>query len=346
MGERKRAVALFSGGLDSILAAKLVMDQGIEVVGLHVKTGFHSEDVKERLGLIEDKRKLPVYRAAGEINLPLVELDISSSYCSIIESPKYGYGKNANPCIDCKIAFLKAAKEYMEREGFDFVITGEVVNQRPMSQNLPALRLIEKEAGLEGLVLRPLSAKLLPPTIPEREGWVDREKLLDISGRGRNRQLELAKKLGLKYIPQPAGGCLLTMEEIGLKVFDQLNHKEWDCDVASLVPVGRHFRLPTGVKVIVARNREEVKYLSKFQNRWYLVRPTSKGTVALILKEEPPTEEELKLAADLVARYSKREPKEVVLLKDGQILTKLIGKPIEDELIGQLRLKPPAEREV
>jgi hypothetical protein len=133
-----------------------------------------------------------------------------------------------------------------------------------MSQNLPTLRLIEKEAGLEGLVLRPLSAKLLPPTIPEQKGWVDREKLYDISGRGRDRQLDLAKKFGLKYIPQPAGGCLLTMEEIGKRVFDQLEHKEWNCEIAKLVPVGRHFRLPTGVKVIVARNKEEVNYLKKF----------------------------------------------------------------------------------
>jgi len=338
--EKRRAVALFSGGLDSILAAKLVMEQGIEVVGLHIKTGFHSEDVKERLGLIKDKKELPIYRAAEQINLPLVEIDISKNYCGIIEKPKYGYGKNANPCIDCKITFLKAAKEYMEKEGFDFVITGDVVNQRPMSQNLPALKLIEKEAGLEGLVLRPLSAKLLPPTIPEQKGWVDREKLLDISGRGRNKQLELAKRFGLIYIPQPAGGCLLTMEEVGKKVFDQLEHKEWDCDIASLVPVGRHFRLSSGVKVIVARNKEEVKYLSKYQNRWFLFKPTTKGTVALLLKETTPTEEEIQTVANLVARYSKREPKEVLVIKKGQILRKVIGKPIDDELIGQLRLKP------
>ncbi|NPB05193.1 MAG: hypothetical protein GXO08_02300 [Aquificae bacterium] len=341
---KKRAVALFSGGLDSILAAKLVMDQGVEVVGLHVRTGFHSEDVKERLGLIKDKRELPVYRAAEQIGLPLVEVDISKSYCGIIASPKYGYGRNANPCIDCKIAFLRAAKEFMEKEGFDFVITGEVVNQRPMSQNLPALRLIEKEAGLEGLVLRPLSAKLLPPTIPEREGWVDREKLLDVSGRGRDRQLELAERFGLKFIPQPAGGCLLTMEEIGKKVFDQLERGEWDCDYAALVPVGRHFRLPTGTKVIVARNKDEVRFLSRFKDRWYLLRPTTKGTVALILKEEEPTEEELQTAADLVARYSKREKKEVLVQKGDRTLRKLIGNPASEELIGQLRLKAGSKR--
>ena len=338
MERKPRAVALFSGGLDSILAAKLVKDQGVEVVGLHIKTGFHSEDVKERLGLLKGEEHL-IRKAAQQIELPLVEIDISKSYCGIIENPKYGYGRNANPCIDCKIAFLKAAKEYMEREGFDFIVTGEVVSQRPMSQNLPTLRLIEKEAGVEGLVLRPLSAKLLPPTIPEKEGWVDREKLLDISGRGRDRQLQLAKEFGLEYIPQPSGGCLLTMEEIGKRVFDQLSHKEWNCEIASLVPIGRHFRLPTGVKVIVARNRDEVNYLKKFQHRWYLFKPTTKGTVALLLKEEPPTEEEAKIAASLVARYSKREPKEVEIIHKGRVLRKIIGTPLEDELIRQLRLK-------
>jgi len=308
------------------------------LVGLHIKTGFHSEDVKERLGILKDEEN-PLYRAAEQINLPLVEIDISNFYCGIIENPKYGYGKNANPCIDCKIAFLKAAKEYMEREGFDFIVTGEVVNQRPMSQNLPTLRLIEKEAGVEGLVLRPLSAKLLPPTIPEQKGWVDREKLLDISGRGRDRQLRLAKEFGLKYIPQPSGGCLLTMEEVGRRVFDQLTHREWDCDIAKLVPIGRHFRLPSGAKVIVARNRDEVNYLKQFQNRWYLFKPTTKGTVALLLKESPPTDGEAQMVADLVARYSKREPKEVEIIRDGEVLRKIIGKPLDEELIRQLRLK-------
>ncbi|MEO2153680.1 MAG: hypothetical protein ABGX24_04595 [Aquificota bacterium] len=338
MERKKRAVALFSGGLDSILAAKLIMNQGIEVVGLHIKTGFHSEDVKERLGLIEDKENLPIYRAAKEINLPLVEVDISSDYCEVIANPKYGYGKNANPCIDCKIKFLQTAKQFMEKEGFDFVITGDVVGQRPMSQNLPTLRLIEKEAGLEGLVVRPLSAKLLPPTIPEIKGWIDREKLLDIKGRGRDRQLQLAKEFGLTYIPQPAGGCLLTMEEIGKKIFDQLNRRQWDCDIATLIPIGRHFRLPSGVKVIVARNKEEVFYLRKFQHRWYLFKPTTKGTVALLLKETPPTEEEKKLVAGLVARYSKNQPKEVEIFHKNRKLETVEGIPLKQEEIEKLRI--------
>jgi tRNA-specific 2-thiouridylase len=336
---KKRAVALFSGGLDSILAAKLIMEQGVEVVGLHIKTGFHSEDVRERLGLIRDKKELPIYRAAEQINLPLVEVDISDQYCEIIENPKYGYGKYANPCIDCKIKFFKTANKFMEREGFDFVVSGDVLKQRPMSQNLQALQIIEKEAGLEGLIVRPLSAKLLPPTIPEQKGWIDREKLLDIYGRGRKKQLELAKKFGLTYIPQPAGGCILTMEEVGKKVFDLLEHNEWNCETAKLVPVGRHFRLPTGAKVIVARNKEEANYLKQFKDRYWLFKPTTKGTVALLLKETEPNKEEMKITADLVSRYSKREPKEVEVIRWNQILTKVVGEPIEDELIGQLRLR-------
>jgi hypothetical protein len=336
MGSKKRAVALFSGGLDSILAVKLLQEQGIEVVGLHVKTGFHSHEVKERLGILE---RNPVREIAQEIGLPLVEVDISDTYYEIIKAPQYGYGKNANPCIDCKIRFLKTAKEFMEKEGFDFIATGEVVNQRPMSQNLPTLRLIEREAGVEGWVVRPLSAKLLPPSIPEQKGWVDREKLLDISGRGRNRQLELAQRFGLKTIPQPSGGCLLTMEEIAHRIFDQLKNDRWDRDIADLIPIGRHFRLPGGAKVIVARNREEGLYLRRYQNRWYLFKPTSKGATALLLKETPPGEEEIKLTAGLVARYSKNQPKEVEIIHRGQILRKIIGEPLEEELIRQLKLK-------
>ncbi|RTZ59796.1 MAG: hypothetical protein DSZ31_03255 [Gammaproteobacteria bacterium] len=343
MESKKRAVALFSGGLDSILAVKLVQEQGIEVVGLHIKTGFHSHEVKEKLGILETN---PVKELAQEINLPLVEVDISDTYHEIIRVPKYGYGKNANPCIDCKIKFLKIAKEFMEREGFDFIVTGEVVNQRPMSQNLPTLRLIEKEAGVQGWVVRPLSAKLLPPSIPELKGWIDREKLLDISGRGRNRQLELAKRFGLKKIPQPSGGCLLTMEEIANRVFDHLNHNEWDKEIAQLTPIGRHFRLPTGAKVIVARNKEEGMFLRKHQNRWYLFKPTSKGATAILLKETPPSEEEVKLVAGLVAKYSKNQPKEVEVIHKGQKLRKIIGKPLGEELIRQLRLKDNAEKEV
>jgi len=333
---KRRAVALFSGGLDSILAAKLVERQGIEVVGLHIKTGFHSEDVKERLGILE---KNPVRELADRINLPLIEVDISENYCDVIKNPKYGYGKNANPCIDCKIKFLRTAKEVMEKEGFDFVVTGDVLNQRPMSQHLSALKLIEREAGLEGLVLRPLSAKLLPPTVPEERGWVDREKLLDIRGRGRKRQLELAKELGLDYIPQPSGGCLLTMEEIAKRVFDHLEKGELNCDTAKLVPVGRHFRLPSGKKLIVARNKEESKYLSNFSDKYLLLKPVGKGATALLLSESEPQEEELKLAADIVARYSKREPKEILLIQKGRTLRKIIGNPLDEVLIGQLKLK-------
>ncbi|HID79450.1 MAG TPA: hypothetical protein EYH48_04710 [Aquifex aeolicus] len=343
MESKKRAVALFSGGLDSILAVKLVQEQGIEVVGLHVKTGFHSHEVKEKLGIAETT---PVKEAAQEINLPLVEVDTSDTYHEIIRAPKYGYGKNVNPCIDCKIRFLKTAKEFMEKEGFHFIVTGEVVNQRPMSQNLPTLRLIEKEAGVQGWVVRPLSAKLLPPSIPELKGWIDREKLLDISGRGRNRQLELAKRLGLRKIPQPSGGCLLTMEEIANRIFDHFNYGEWNEKIAQLIPIGRHFRLPTGAKVIVARNREEGMFLRKYQNEWYLFKPTSKGATALLLKETPPSEEEVKLVAALVARYSKNQPREVEVIHKGQTLRKIIGEPLGEEFIRQLRLKDTVRKEV
>jgi tRNA U34 2-thiouridine synthase MnmA/TrmU len=336
---RKRALALFSGGLDSILAAELVRRQGVEVVGLHIKTGFFSEDVKQRLGLLKPE-ETPAVLAAKSINLPLIEVDISNTYCDIIANPRYGYGKNANPCVDCKIKFFKTAKEVMEKEGFDFLVTGEVLNQRPKSQRIDTLKVIEKESGLEGFVVRPLSAKLLPPSIPEQKGWVDREKFLDIKGKNRERQLQLAKEFGLSYIPQPSGGCLLTMEEIGKRIFDHLEHNQWNCETAKLIPIGRHFRLPSGLKVIVARNKGEANYLKSFSDKWYLMRPVGKGTVAVLLTDREPDEEDIKLAAGLVARYSKNTEREVELVKNNKVITKLIAKPLSEELIGQLRLKP------
>jgi len=313
--KKVKAIALFSGGLDSILAVELIRRQGIEVQALYIKTGFNSEDIKVRLKL-KNIEEIKAVATARKLGIPIITVDISDRYCKIIENPQYGYGKNANPCIDCRIEFLKVAKEFIDKGEFDFIITGEVVYQRPMTQKPSTMLFIDKKAGVKGLVLRPLSAKLLPITIPEKEGWVDREKLLDIKGRGRKRQIQLAKEFGLEEIPQPAGGCLLTDPQIAQRVFDQLEHKEWDCEIASLIPIGRHFRLPTGAKLIISRNEYEANYLMRFKDRWYVYKPTIKGPVGLLLKEKetPPTSEEQKYIEKILLRYSPKNLQQKVEL--------------------------------
>ncbi len=329
-----RAVALFSGGLDSSLAVRLLQDQGVEVKALHFYTGFCITEHKRRLGLKREDGSHyvnPALRAAARLQVPVEIVDISEEYFEIILNPRYGYGKNVNPCVDCRIFMLRKAKEIMEKEGYHFVITGEVLGQRPMSQTFERLMLIEREAGLEGYILRPLSAKLLPETIPEKLGWVDRSKLLDIRGRSRKKQIALAQKYGLEY-EQPAGGCCYLTDENFAYRFREAFSVEGRItrDDLILFSVGRHFRLPSGAKLIMARNEGEVRFLQGFRSRYsYACRRDGRGTFALIKGE--PKEEELKLIADLIARYSKREPCEVSFNLKGKEFY-IWGEPVEDSV--------------
>ncbi len=335
-----RAVALLSGGLDSSLAVRLVQEQGIEVKALHFYTGFCITEHKRRLGLTrEDGRQYvnPALRAAAQLGVPLDIIDISEDYYRIVLNPKFGYGKNVNPCIDCRIFMLQKAKEIMEREGYHFVITGEVLYQRPMSQTPERLKLIEKEAGLEGYILRPLSAKVLPPTIPEIKGWIDRKKLFGIKGRSRKVQIELAKKYGLEY-EQPAGGCCyLTDENYAVKFREAFAVEGMVTkDDLVLFSVGRHLRLPSGIKLIIARNEGEANFLKGFRNRYnFAYRKDGKGTFALI-KGTPP-EEELQTIADIIARYSKREESDIEIVIGGKAMV-LRGYPAEDSFIEPFKI--------
>ncbi len=338
--DRPRAVALLSGGLDSTLAVRLLLDQGVEIKALHFYTGFCITEHKRRLGLKrEDGQQYvnPALKAAAQLGVPIEIVDISEDYYRIVLNPKFGYGKNVNPCVDCRIFMLQKAKEIMEREGYQFVVTGEVLYQRPMSQTPQRLKLIEKEAGLEGLILRPLSAKVLPPTIPEKEGWVDRSKLLGIKGRSRKVQIELAKKYGLEY-EQPAGGCCYLTDETYAERFREAFAVEGTItrDDLVLFTVGRHLRLPSGVKVIVARNEGEVNFLKGFASRYgYARRVDGKGTFALI--KGVPDEEDLQRIANIVARYSKRQECDVLINVDGQERI-LRGYPISDEEIEPFKI--------
>lgn len=251
--EKPKAIVLFSGGLDSILAAEILRRQGVHIKAVIFKGYFWSTEKAEKI--------------AKELKIPFKVVDISRSHLKIVKNPHYGYGKSMNPCLDCRILILKKAKEIMKREKFDFVATGEVLGERPMTQNKKALFLTEKKSGLKGYLLRPLSAKLLPKTIPEKLFLIEREKLLDIKGRARKRQIRLAEKFGIKNYPSPAGGCLLTDIEFGkrlkelLKIFPGCQRNDIE-----LLKLGRHF-WEKKVKIVVGRNEEENKKIKKLARK-------------------------------------------------------------------------------
>jgi len=296
MGKVK-AVALLSGGLDSTLSALLMKKWGVEVYGLAFITPFSS---KKEYGLLREK--LRGYYSGLGINLEIVEL--KEPYLEIVSKPKFDYGKNINPCIDCKILFLRLARKYMEELGADFIITGEVLDQRPMSQRLKTMMLIEKEAGVEGLVVRPLSGALLPPTKPELDGKIKREWLLDIKGRQRIRQTELAQSLGVPIFQQPAGGCLLTQPEFATKVKDLMAHNELTLINVELLKVGRHFRV-SGIKVIVGRNEQENRLIEELgKGQGFIVKPlNTTGPTALVQAHSFPSSDSFSEILRLIGRY-------------------------------------------
>jgi tRNA U34 2-thiouridine synthase MnmA/TrmU len=272
-----KALALFSGGLDSILAAKLVLEQNIEVEAVNFSTLFWTYKKKENSHFF-------VKSIAEELGIKLKVFEVSKDFLEILKKPKYGYGSGMNPCIDCRIFILKKASKYMRESGASFLITGEVLNERPMSQRMPILKLIEKESGLTGLILRPLSAKLLEQTIPEEKKWIDRDKLLSIRGRSRKIQLELAKKFGIKNYFSPSGGCLLTDPSFSCRIKDLMRYSpDFNLDDVRLLKLGRHFRLSDRAKLVVGRNEKENEQLLNFnlENSLFFYPLDAKGPVAL-----------------------------------------------------------------
>ena len=245
-----KAIALLSGGLDSILAAKLVQKQNIEVVCLTFITPFFGSAKAQA--------------AANQIHLPLLVEDITAEHLLMLKSPRYGYGKNMNPCIDCHTLMLKIAGRKMEETGADFLVTGEVLGQRPMSQTKQSLFVVAKNSGYADHILRPLSAQLLDPVSAEREGKIDRSRLLSISGRGRKDQMRLAEEFGIKHYPPPAGGCLLTDPIFSRRLRDLISHEE-DRQIRDyeLLKYGRHFRIADTGKIIVGRNKLDNEALSR-----------------------------------------------------------------------------------
>ncbi len=260
---KRRALALFSGGLDSMIAIKLMVDQGIDVIALHIKIGFGgTKDVSEIM-------KQRAQMAGAEFKI----VDVREEYIrNILFSPVHGYGKNFNPCIDCHGYMFKIAKAMMPELGASFIFTGEVLGQRPMSQRHDAMK---KVAGLandkeEKLIVRPMSAKLMEKTTPELEGWIDREKLLDISGRSRERQLAMAAAYGWEDYESPGGGCLLTESHYSERITEFIEFDTFEVEDIELLKFGRHFRLPDGAKLAVGRDKEDNEGLQNIKSDKYV----------------------------------------------------------------------------
>jgi tRNA-specific 2-thiouridylase len=291
-----KAIALFSGGLDSTLAMKLIIDQGIEVLAVNISTGFGS--TKDRLEHMQNM--------CNQVGAELRIIDIQSEFLQdVLFDPKHGYGKNFNPCIDCHAKMFAVAKRVMEAEGASFLLSGEVMGQRPMSQNKDALQTVLNESNCDGLLLRPLSAKMLTPTIAEQNGWVDREKLEGITGRSRDRQLELVKEIGLENFESPGGGCLLTDENFAKKMFDFIKYDKFEVKDIPLMKYGRHLRLSDGAKLVVGRNQEENAHLQNIVNDKYYHMKTIgvPGPHAMLSKNA--TQADKELAIKIVLTYCK-----------------------------------------
>lgn len=299
---RAHVISLFSGGLDSCLSVLLMLRQNVKVTALTMMTHFGC-DLSDRSSCSSNP-----YPVAEQFGFDVKLVHLAEKFVKIVQNPVYGYGRNMNPCVDCRILMLREAKEYMEMVGADAVITGEVLGQRPFSQLRPRLELTEREAGLKGRLLRPLSAKLLQPTLPELEGKIDRDQLEAISGRGRQRQFELAREFGLEDFPTPASGCLLTDPEYSRKLRDLLKHTPQPSFTdLNLLQAGRYFRLSPQAYAVVGRNQNEnAKIQSLAQTNDWLAEVLETGSPITIVRGEP-SEHDLANAAAITGRYCDRK---------------------------------------
>ena len=327
MKDKITAVALFSGGLDSILAVKLIEEQGIEVKGVNFKTPF--------FGLEK------AYLTAKDLDMDLKIIDITEELLRILRNPRHGFGKNMNPCIDCHTLMFKKAGEYMAKIGASFILSGEVLGERPMSQNRNSLSIIERESGFEGRVLRPLSALLLSETLPEKDGLVDRNKLLDISGRSRKKQMELAAKMGLRDYPSPAGGCKLTEPGFSKRLRDLFTQESFSLEEIELLKLGRHFRLSRNIKLVVGRNKKENEQLQNFfQNGDFLFKAKNlKGPISLLKNGSKVDNELIDKSCRITARYCDRNEEE-----NEEVNIDYYSKP--KKLVRTMKVKPLREEEL
>lgn len=332
----KKAVALLSGGLDSTLAVKLMLEQGVELFPINFITAFCTCTSK---GCCSQAKKV-----SGQFGLKNKIVNLGEEYFQIIKNPKHGRGRGMNACIDCRILTFKKAADYMKETGASFIVTGEVLGQRPMSQQLRMLQLIEKESNLQGLIVRPLCAQLLEPSLPEKEGIIDRNRLLNISGRSRKPQIALAKEFNINDYPCPAGGCLLTDKGFSNRLKDLMAHQDLTMNEVHLLKTGRHFRLNENVKLIVGRNESENEKIVTFaQDEDIMLHAKDiAGPTALLKGKLNGNLELINQAASICLRYSD-QPKD----KTGEVIYWRIPKkeeiiitanPAEEEELGKVRL--------
>ncbi|HEX6646604.1 MAG TPA: hypothetical protein VF047_05445 [Nitrososphaeraceae archaeon] len=338
-----KAVALLSGGLDSNLAVRMMQEQGVEVEAIAVKTPFCDFDCGKGCGH-------RVKEVAIELGINLKTVYFGEEYLKMLKDPKYGYGSGMNPCIDCRGMMYNAAKEHMEKIGADFIITGEVLGQRPMSQNGNALKIIENETQTNGKIVRPLSFRHLPLTDAEVQGLVKREKLGDIKGRSRRGQLQLAKKYDIADPPNAAGGCLLTDPAFSKRVRDLYDHSKDtppDMNDVELLKIGRHFRLSDNTKLIVGRNKMENEILESLKlDDDIIIEVSNHVGPTCLLRTKKLSQKEIEIAASTALRYSDSPKDELsnVRVRMGQKKEEteeekeLKVSPIEDKILNELRI--------
>jgi len=332
--DRKKAVALVSAGLDSMLAVKVIQEQNIDVLGLCFTFSFDSVKHRERAGHIQCVRE--------ELGIPIKLIDRSVEFLQLIKDPGHGYGSKMNPCIDCRIQMFQFAKQYMEEAGAHFIISGEVVGQRPMSQHRPILYHIDKVTGLKGLILRPLCAKHLPESIPEQQGWINREQLLDLYGRGRKPQLAMAEAYGLTCFEPPAGGCSLTNPDYARRLstlFKQRGREHVELGDMELLLCGRHFWPNEHLHVIVGRNEQDNRAIEeRVSEEWIIFEPDDvPGPYTAARGVE--NNDDILIAASLAARYTNQRNEDHVKIKySGPQNGSVCAQPVPENNIEAWRL--------
>ena len=332
--KKKKVVALLSGGLDSQLAIKMMQEQGFDVSAVAIKTPFCDFDCGRGCGF-------EIRERADDLDVNLKTVYLGDEYIEMLKHPKHGIGAGFNPCIDCRSMMFDAAKKHMEEIGAEFIISGEVLGQRPMSQHAPALRTIENESNLVGKIVRPLSAALLPETDPEKDGLIKRENLGMIRGRTRRNQLDMAKKYGIENPPNAGGGCLLTEPQFGIKAKDLFSHtKNPTINDIDLLKIGRHFRLDEETKFIVGRNKDENEMIKAIALPGDILLEAKDFVGPVSILRGSNAKEHLKFASSVTLRYSDapNNKQAIVSIKNNDLVEEITAESAEEKSYIQFRM--------